>query len=160
MTQHNKEKVIWLWLLSQSCAPGCFSMSCSFSWQLFCINPGSSLVQQPKPFKFMLCYLETELISNQNLKLHQEVISQNKTVYEKVVWLVWMWIGSCSISYKALVTWTHDLLRDTLKFTATNALNHSGRCFVSLLANYCFLKAWGAQETLTPGNKDQSERET
>ena len=61
---------------------------------------------------------------------------------------------------QALTTWTHDLYCDTPKFTATNALNHSGRYYVSLLANYCFLKAWGVKETLTPGNKDQSERET
>lgn len=61
---------------------------------------------------------------------------------------------------QALTTWTRDLYNDTLKFIATNTLNHSGRSLVSLLANYCFLRAWGTRETLTPGNKDQSERET
>ena len=61
---------------------------------------------------------------------------------------------------QAPVTWTCYLLRDTLKFTPTNALNHSGRCCISLLANYCLKKAWGIKETLTPGNKDQSLKET
>lgn len=54
----------------------CFSFSsCDNYSALMQVLPW---VQQAEPLQFMLCYLATKLISNQNLKLLQEVISPNK----------------------------------------------------------------------------------
>lgn len=46
-------------------------------------------VQQAGPLQFMLCHLAAKLITNQNLKLQQEVI-HIKTAYERKMKRVWI----------------------------------------------------------------------
>lgn len=62
-------------------------------------------VQQAGPLQFMLCHLAAKLITNQNLKLQQEVI-HIKTAYERKMKRVWIENWLLLNMLQALVTQT------------------------------------------------------
>lgn len=62
-------------------------------------------VQQAGPLQFMLCHLAAKLITNQNIKLQQEVI-HIKTAYERKMKRVWIENWLLLNMLQALVTQT------------------------------------------------------
>lgn len=62
-------------------------------------------VQQAWPLQFMLCHLAAKLITNQNLKLQQEVI-HIKAAYERKMKRVWIENWLLLNMLQALVTQT------------------------------------------------------